>query len=220
MSEGDEAMKKPKDPIANGRLDKLLAEVRDCRVCEDLPLGPRPVLRAAQGARVLVIGQAPGTRVHESGVPWDDPSGERLRQWLAVDAERFYDESLFAIIPMGFCYPGRGKSGDLPPRPECADLWHERLLAELPEIELTLLIGQYAQARYLGDRREKTLTATVQRWRDYLPEHLPISASQPAKQPLAAAEPLVRGGRHPRASEAGAEGPSRLSHLGAGACFL
>ena len=124
-------------------LKQLLGEVRACHSCEkQLPLGPRPVLRASHTARILVIGQAPGTRVHQSGIPWDDPSGERLRDWMQMGPELFYDEQRIAIMPMGFCYPGKGKSGDLPPRPECAPQWHERLLAEMPALSLTLLIGQ------------------------------------------------------------------------------
>jgi uracil-DNA glycosylase len=134
------------------RLLPLLEEVRACRLCEaHLPLGPRPVVRAGEGARLLIVGQAPGTRVHETGIPWNDPSGDRLRDWLQMDREAFYDENRIAIMPMGFCYPGRGKGGDLPPRPECAPQWHERLLAELPDLQLTLLVGQYAQKYYLPE---------------------------------------------------------------------
>lgn len=132
-------------------LDALAAEIRACTRCSaSLPLGPRPVVRLHGQARLLIIGQAPGTKVHASGVPWDDASGERLRAWMGVDREAFYDTRRIAIMPMGFCYPGRGRGGDLPPRPECAPLWHERVLALLPRVQLTLLIGQYAQARYLG----------------------------------------------------------------------
>jgi uracil-DNA glycosylase len=164
----------------DNRLQKLLAEVRACHVCERyLPLGPRPVLRADARARVLIVGQAPGTRVHATGVPWNDPSGDRLRSWLAVDRDTFYDERRFAIIPTGLCYPGRGRSGDLPPRPECAPLWHPKLRALLPGIALTLLVGQYAQAYYLGDRRKATLTETVHAWREYRPEFLPLPHPSP-----------------------------------------
>jgi uracil-DNA glycosylase len=164
----------------DGLLQALLEDVRACRVCEPhLPLGARPVLSANTDARVLIIGQAPGTRVHATGIPWNDPSGDRLRDWLAVDRDTFYDPRRFAIIPTGFCYPGRGRSGDLPPRPECAPLWHPRILALLPEVRLTLLVGQYAQAYYLGDRGKPTLTATVQAWRDYLPGQLPLPHPSP-----------------------------------------
>lgn len=163
-----------------GTLEALLVEVRACRLCEpQLPLGARPVLRADSRARVLIVGQAPGTRVHATGIPWNDPSGDRLREWLQVDRESFYDGRRFAIIPAGLCYPGRGRSGDLPPRPECAPLWHPRLRAQLPAIELTLLVGQYAQAYYLGARRKPTLTATVRAWREYGPQFLPLPHPSP-----------------------------------------
>lgn len=132
------------------------------------------MLRAAPGARLLIVGQAPGTRVHESGVPWDDRSGDRLRDWLALDRDVFYDTTRIAIMPMGFCYPGRHlRGGDLPPRPECAPLWHAAVRARLPDLRLTLLVGQYAQAYYLGRRRRRTLTETVRVWRDFLPDYLP-----------------------------------------------
>jgi uracil-DNA glycosylase len=164
-------------------LDALLAEIRTCRVCEAvLPLGPRPVVRAHRDARILIVGQAPGARVHASGIPWDDASGKRLREWLGVDAEIFYDASRFAIVPMGFCYPGRGASGDNPPRPECAPLWLDRLLAELPEIRLTLLIGQYAQRHFLANARKATLTDTVRAWREYDPAVLPLPHPSPRNQ--------------------------------------
>ena len=156
-------------------LNSLLDDIRACRVCEaDLPLGPRPVVRASATARLMIIGQAPGTKVHESGVPWNDASGERLRDWLDLDAETFYDESRVAIVPMGFCYPGvLARGGDKPPRPECAPLWHPPLLDALGAVELTLLVGQYAQACYLGKRRKKTLTETVRAWREFVPDYLP-----------------------------------------------
>lgn len=156
-------------------LEKLLAEARACRHCEKhLPLGPRPVLRASPGAKLLIVGQAPGTKVHETGIPWNDASGDRLRQWLGLDRDAFYDESQIAIVPMGFCYPGRDpRGGDNPPRPECAPLWHPRLRPALKGIRLTLLVGSYAQAYYLGGRRGRTMTDTVRDWRNYLPEFLP-----------------------------------------------
>jgi uracil-DNA glycosylase len=160
---------------AQPTLDALLAEIRACRICAaHLPLGPRPVVRAGATARLLIVGQAPGTKVHETGIPWNDPSGDRLRHWLALDRDTFYDESRIAIIPAGFCYPGRfERGGDRPPRPECAPHWHGRLRALLPDVELTLLVGQYAQAFYLGNRRKESLTETVRHWRDYLPAYLP-----------------------------------------------
>ena len=156
-------------------LDGLLGLVRNCRVCEsELPLGPRPVLQAGGAARILIVGQAPGARVHASGIPWDDPSGERLRTWMGIDAARFYDASQIAIIPMGYCYPGRGNGGDLPPRRECASLWLDHLLTKLPQIEMTLLVGLHAQRHFLGNRRKQSLTETVKAWREFAPEYLPL----------------------------------------------
>lgn len=157
-------------------LKRILAEARACRLCEaHLPLGPHPVLRAATGARLMIVGQAPGTRVHETGIPWNDRSGDRLRDWLQLPRELFYDERRIAIVPMGFCYPGvDANGGDRPPRPECAPRWHAPLRAALPKVELTLLVGMYAQRHYLGSRREKTLTETVRHWRDYQPDFLPL----------------------------------------------
>lgn len=157
-------------------LAPLLADVRACTQCtQSLPLGPRPVLRAAPSARLMIIGQAPGTRVHASGTPWDDRSGERLRDWLRMPPEVFYDETRVAIMPMGFCYPGvNAKGGDLPPRPECAPLWHQAVWDELPNIELTLLVGQYAQKHYLGKARAKTMTETVRNFEHHLPKFLPM----------------------------------------------
>lgn len=149
------------------RLDALLAEVRGCRLCEAvLPLGPRPVLHAHPDARVLIIGQAPGTRVHATGIPWNDPSGDRLRAWLEVDRDAFYDARRFAIVPMGFCYPGRGKGGDLPPRPECFATWHAKVLAELPAIRLTLLLSSYAIGAYLGAEARASVRETVAAYRE------------------------------------------------------
>ncbi len=161
-------------------LDRLLAAVRACRVCEaHLPLGPRPVLQAGTGARLLIVGQAPGAKVHASGVPWDDASGARLRDWLGIDAETFYDPQQVAILPMGFCYPGRGRGGDLPPRRECAPLWFDALRAQLPHVQLTLLIGQYAQRYFLGTTRKATLTDTVAAYRDYAPRCFPLPHPSP-----------------------------------------
>lgn len=152
-------------------LDQLLTEIRSCRFCEaNLPLGPRPVLSATLQSTILLAGQAPGTKVHATGIPWNDPSGDRLRDWLQMDREFFYDERHIAIVPMGFCYPGKGERGDLPPRPECAELWHEKLLKQLDNIKLTLAIGQYAIGYYLGKRKKKTLTETVKHWQEYLDE--------------------------------------------------
>ncbi|MFK7985517.1 MAG: uracil-DNA glycosylase family protein [Sandaracinaceae bacterium] len=152
------------------RLAQLLHDVRACRVCEaSLPLGPRPVVQLGARAKIVIIGQAPGTKVHASGVPWDDASGDHLRSWLGLDRDTFYDRQRVAIVPMGFCYPGKKGDGDAPPRPECAPLWHAPLLSKLPRNALRLLVGQYAQKQYLGRRRKKTLTATVEAFESYLP---------------------------------------------------
>ena len=161
-------------------LDALLTEIRACRLCEAaLPLGPRPVLRASATATLLIVGQAPGTLVHGSGVPWDDASGVRLRGWMGIETAAFYDDTRIAIVPMGFCYPGRGASGDLPPRPECRATWHPRLLPMLPDVELVLAVGAYAQAHFLGERRKKTLTDTVRAWREYAPAVFPLPHPSP-----------------------------------------
>ena len=161
------------DPQA--ALDRLFAEVRACTVCAPhLPLGPRPVVRGHASARLLITSQAPGTRVHETGLSFNDRSGDRLREWLGIDRETFYDESRIAIIPMGFCYPGRGTGGDLPPRRECAPLWHDRIIERLPRVELTLLVGSYAISYYLGAAAKGTMTETVAAWRDHLPRYLPL----------------------------------------------
>ena len=153
-------------------------------MCEaELPLGPRPVLQAHAAARILVVGQAPGRRVHMTGVPWDDPSGERLRAWMGIDRRTFYDAAQVAIIPIGLCYPGRGGGGDLPPRRECADLWLAHLLAKLPRVESTLLIGHHAQRHFLGARRKPTLAATTRAWREYAPRYTPLPHPSPRNQP-------------------------------------
>ncbi len=158
---------------------QLLENVKQCRLCEaSLPHDPRPVLQADPRARVMIAGQAPGRRVHESGVPFDDPSGDRLREWMGVSDAEFYDATRIAILPMGFCYPGTGKSGDLPPRPECAKTWRDELLQRLPNIQLTLAIGQYAQKWHLP-APQKNLTETVQRWRDYGPALIPLPHPSP-----------------------------------------
>jgi len=165
---------------ADRGLDSLLAEVRACRACEaHLPLGPRPVLQAGSAARILIVGQAPSARVHASGVPWNDRSGERLRDWMDIDARTFYDESRIAIVPVGYCYPGRAASGDRPPRRECAPLWSDRLLKLMPSIELTLLVGRYAQAHFLGSAGSTTLTATMHDWRTHAPRVIPLPHPSP-----------------------------------------
>lgn len=157
-------------------LQHLLEEIRACRVCESvLPLGPRPVIRARTTARLLIVGQAPGLRVHETGIPWNDPSGDRLRDWLGLDRDLFYDDTRIAIIPTGLCYPGRDpRGGDLPPRPECAPLWFHRVRSLLHHIETTVLAGGYAQRWCLGGRTQHTVTDTVLHWRDFIPEYFPL----------------------------------------------
>ena len=154
--------------------DQLVQQVRACT----LPEGPRPVVQLSRSSRILVVGQAPGRKVHETGIPFNDPSGDRLRQWMGVDREQFYNEEQVAILPMGFCFPGTGKSGDLPPRPECAETWREALLARLDKVELTLVIGQYAQAWHLPDSR-KSVTDNVKAWREYWPGLLPMPHPSP-----------------------------------------
>jgi len=161
-------------------LESLLQSIRNCTECKkSLPLGPRPIVSAHKKAKIAIIGQAPGTKVHQTGIPWDDPSGKQLRKWLAVDDTSFYDNSKFAIVPMGFCYPGKGKTGDLPPRTECAPLWHKRLFDEMKEIECFLLIGQYAQRYYLQKDCKKNLTETVKGYQEYLPKFLPLPHPSP-----------------------------------------
>lgn len=161
----------------NSPLSSLLREIHACRACADrLPLEPKPILQAARSARLLVIGQAPGIKAHDSGIPWNDASGRRLREWLGLSDDVFYDAKRVAIVPMGFCYPGKAKSGDLPPRKECFPLWHGKLLARLPEVRLTVLVGGYAQSAYLGTRE---LTGTVRAWREHLPKYLPLPHPSP-----------------------------------------
>ncbi|MDO7172067.1 uracil-DNA glycosylase family protein [Mariniflexile sp. AS56] len=161
-------------------MEDLLSTIRQCTICEKyLPLGTRPIVSAHSAAKIVIIGQAPGTKVHKTGIPWDDPSGKQLRNWLGVTEDEFYDATKFAIIPMGFCYPGKGKTGDLPPRPECAPQWHEVLLEKLPNVELILLIGMYSQKYYLGKKAKKTLTETVANYKAYLPKFLPLPHPSP-----------------------------------------
>jgi len=157
-------------------LDRLMAEIKLCRVCEaHLPLGPKPALRGRPSARLLILSQAPGTRVHETGLSFNDRSGDRLRDWLGIDRAVFYDEERVAVMPLVFCFPGRDKKGgDLPPRRECAPLWHERMLTQWPNLELTVLAGSYAIDYYLQGRAFPTMTETVRHWRDYGPRFIPV----------------------------------------------
>ncbi len=165
-------------------VDLLLRQIRACRICEaHLDLGPRPVVQASASSRILIVSQAPGRKVHETGIPFNDLSGRRLRQWMGMDDATFYDPRSVAIVPMGFCFPGSGKNGDLPPRPECAKTWHPRLLPLLDAVELTLVIGQYALTGMLGARRKHNLTETVHAWREYIDDgYLPLPHPSPRNQ--------------------------------------
>ena len=161
-------------------MEGLLKDIKTCTTCKDfLALGPRPVVSAHPDSKIAIIGQAPGTKVHASGIPWDDPSGKQLRKWLNVSDADFYDVSKFAIVPMGFCYPGKGASGDLPPRPECAPQWHEPLFNKMPDLKLVILIGMYAQNYYLKDEAKLTLTETVANYKDYLPDYFVLPHPSP-----------------------------------------
>lgn len=166
------------------RLGELVTQMQDCTVCaEHLPHPPRPIFRVSSTARILIVGQAPGRRVHETGIPWNDPSGDRLRVWLGMTREQFYDVSTLAIVPTGLCYPGTVKGSDLPPRRECAPLWHPRLRAAMPSIRLTLLIGAHAQAYYLGKRKGRSLTDTVAAWHGCPEEWFPLPHPSPRNGP-------------------------------------
>ena len=166
--------------ILNLEMERLITEARNCKVCLPyLPHGVNPVFAVHQNSRIAIVGQAPGSIVHKTGIPWDDKSGERLREWLDVDNDTFYDPKKIALVPMGFCYPGKGKSGDLPPRPECAPLWHEKLFSHMKTQELIILIGAYAQTYYLKDKRLGTLTETVQNYSAYLPDYFVLPHPSP-----------------------------------------
>lgn len=161
-------------------IPQLLTEARNCTHCAKcLPLGPRPIVSFSARTKIWLISQAPGSVVHKNGVAWLDQSGKRLRQWLGVDDATFYNPDHFGILPMGFCYPGKGKSGDLPPRPECAPLWHDRMLAAVPGTQLKILIGQYAQKAYLQTRRKRNLTETVKAFRTFQPDYFPLPHPSP-----------------------------------------
>ena len=161
---------------ADTTLARLLADIRACSVCAaHLPLGPKPVVRGSTTARIMILSQAPGTAVHKTGLSFNDPSGDRLRGWLDVDRDTFYDETRFAMLPMGFCYPGRyERGGDLPPRPECAPLWHAPVRAAMPAVELHIVVGSHAINHYLPSKPKRSMTETVRAWRDYLPDYLPL----------------------------------------------
>ncbi|WKV12174.1 uracil-DNA glycosylase family protein [Marivirga harenae] len=161
-------------------MDDLISEIKECQLCQnELPLGANPVVQASSESKIAIIGQAPGVKVHQSGIPWDDKSGDNLRNWLGVGKEEFYDKHSFALIPMGFCYPGTGKSGDFPPMKICALMWHQKLFQRMLNVKVTLLVGQYAQRYYLKKERKETLTLTVQSYTDYLPEYFPLPHPSP-----------------------------------------
>ena len=169
--------------ICSTNLDPIAAQIKGCTLCKDqLPFAPRPVLQISSTAKLLIIGQAPGARVQATGIPWNDPSGNRLREWLNIPPDEFYNANQVAIMPMGFCYPGKGKSGDLPPRKECAPQWHKPLLEKLPNIQLTLLIGQYAQRYYLPEAKGLSLTQTVAQWQTFGPHVFPLPHPSPRNQ--------------------------------------
>ena len=161
-------------------MKKLLSEIRNCRGCEKhLEFGVNPIIAASPQSRIVVIGQAPGRIVHETNIPWNDKSGDNLRNWMGIDKALFYNAEFIALMPMGFCYPGKNKAGDLPPRPECAPLWHHQLLASMSQVKLILLIGQYAQNYYLSEKTKTTLTETVRNYKTYLPKFFPLPHPSP-----------------------------------------
>jgi uracil-DNA glycosylase len=161
-------------------VNKILQQIRNCKECDKhLSLGANPIISASSKSRIIIIGQAPGRIVHATNIAWNDKSGDNLRTWMGIDKQTFYDKNLIALMPMGFCYPGTGKTGDLPPRPECAPLWHGKLLAMMSNVKLILLIGQYAQNYYLGDKAKNTLTETVHHYQTYLPKYFPLPHPSP-----------------------------------------
>jgi len=167
------------DRIKASELSSVLSSVRACRLCEDLPLGPNPILQLNPEAKILIAGQTPGRKTHHKGIPFDDPSGDRLRDWMGIDRDVFYNDSVIAVLPMAFCYPGTAKNGDLPPPIKCADHWRAQLLDLLPNIELTLVIGQYALDWHLDKKRSCTLTEIVSQWQDHWPRVLPMPHPSP-----------------------------------------
>ncbi len=169
------------DKIAEKDLEisSLLEDIRSCKICKDLPLGPNPILQINQSAKILIVGQAPGRITHHKGIPFDDPSGIRLRKWMGVSKQVFYDDKTIAILPMGFCYPGTGKSGDLPPRPECAPKWRVPVLNSLTNIQMTIIIGSYAIKWHLSDGQNMTLTQRVSEWRSNFPKQIILPHPSP-----------------------------------------
>ena len=177
---------------AHAAFTRLRSEIRTCTLCaEHLPLGPRPVLQAHPAAKILIVGQAPGTAVHRTGIPFNDPSGDRLRTWLGVDRDVFYDAHQIALVPMGFCYPGKGRGGDLPPRPECAARWRTQLLGHLQQLQMTILVGRYAIDWHLQPPKTATLANVVKQWRQYVPEMLPLPHPSPRNTQWLKRNPVV-----------------------------
>ncbi len=161
-------------------MEHLLSEIRSCQICaSNLEFGANPILTAHPESKIVLIGQAPGAKVHKTGIPWDDKSGDNLRNWMGIDKETFYNPKQIALIPIGFCYPGKGKSGDLPPRKECAPLWHEAVLSKMKNVQLTILVGQNAQAYYLKEKAERTLTETVRNYKNYQPAYFVLPHPSP-----------------------------------------
>jgi uracil-DNA glycosylase len=167
------------DSLAMKSLDKLSTQMRACEICKDLPLGPRPMFKVDTQAKILIAGQAPGRKTHVKGVPFDDPSGDRLRTWLGIDRSAFYDDPRIAILPMGLCYPGTGKSGDLPPRSECAPKWRAPALNQMRELELTLIIGRYAIDWHMPEAKKESITTLAQRWDQYWPRQIVLPHPSP-----------------------------------------
>ncbi len=161
-------------------MNKLHEEIVKCKICkESLPFEPKPIVSFSSESKIVIIGQAPGSKVQNSGIPWDDQSGDKLRDWLGVDKKTFYDTSKIALVPMGFCYPGKGKSGDLPPRKECAPQWHNQIFKSMKSTKLKLLVGQYSQKYYLGNKAKINLTVTVKSFKEFLPEYFPLPHPSP-----------------------------------------
>lgn len=161
-------------------MEQLLAQIKDCKECDKhLEFGANPVMAAGINSKIVIIGQAPGRVVHKTGIPWNDKSGDNLRAWMGIDRDTFYNTDKISLMPMGFCFPGTGKTGDLPPRKECAPLWHNQLIEKMPNIKLILLVGQYAQSYYLADEAKETLTTTVQNFKEYLPKYFPLPHPSP-----------------------------------------
>ncbi|MBC7537934.1 MAG: uracil-DNA glycosylase family protein [Bacteriovorax sp.] len=158
---------------------KLISEIKRCNICNDLPLGPKPIFQFHPDAKILIIGQAPGVKAHESGIPWNDASGERLREWMGIEKEIFYNEKLISLLPMGLCYPGKGVKGDLPPRRECFPYWHQRIITRMPLLKLIILVGNYSQSTYLKKEKKKSLTETVRSFHEYIPKFFPLPHPSP-----------------------------------------